>query len=476
MMIKQQKGFTLVELSIVIAILGIVFVGFATGLGTFQHSKTTSEGQLSVGNIKKQVLNFGVINKYLPCPDTDDDGLENRTNATSAILGNVQVCTNVTGMVPYLDLGLRESDAVDGWGNPIRYAVNTNANNGSLICDKRQAASMFCNFSVGTAWFSLVDTPPFADDRGDGNYYVCSDSASACNATTVATNSNVVTDTATVLLVAYNEDGANTLANCGSASGANQENCDVDDYYHQKNHTSAEGNFFDDVILALNGNEIKSLLLSQQIAWYSYTPTTNSTTLTPTYESFDIVANDTVPIENGSGQDVVLVNRNVSQSLDLKGGDDYMAIGKDLQVGSELSAGNGDDQIYIVGAALSNVLLGSGNDSMVLGGDLTNTIKAQNGDDHVWIQGNVNSGSTLLMGKGDDTLWLGNSAVPTSGNLLDAIDGGSDGGGNDYDILVLENVAQWNDLTATEQGYIHNFELVIFSDDGSGSRAYHELP
>ncbi len=472
MMIKQEKGFSLVELAIVLAILGIVFVGFATDLGTFQHSKTVTESQLAVGNVKKLVFNFGVINKYLPCPDTDNDGFENRTNATSAILGTVQVCTSVTGTVPYLDLGLRESDAVDGWGNTIRYAVNTNANNGSLICDKRQAASMFCNFSIGNAWFSLVDTPPFANDRGDGNYYVCSDAAAACNATTVMTNANVLTDTAAVLLVAYNEDGATTLANCGSATGANQENCDVDVYYHQKNHTSAEGVFFDDVILALNGNEIKSLLLSPQVAWSSYTPTAGGGTLTPTYEDFDITADDVVPIESGNGQDVILVNRNVTQSLDLGGGDDYIAIGNNLGAGALLEAGNGADQIYIVGAALSNVLLGAGDDNMVLGGDLTNTIDADTGDDNVWIQGDVVSGSTLTLGGGDDTLWLGDSADPTSGNLLAAIDGGA----GDYDILVLENIAQWSDLTGLQQAYIQNFELVIFSDDGSGTRAHHELP
>lgn len=408
-LIKKQQGFSLIELAIVLGILGLVFAGGLTGISSFQHSSNTKESQNNLAFIKKQTLKFGMINKFLPCPDTDADGFENRTTQTGT-LGSVERCTANVGGVPYLDLGLQETDANDGWGNAIRYAVNTDTTNANLICDKTSAASMFCNSgsSAGIFWFTVTDTPPFASDRGTGNYYICNDSAASCSGTPA--DSNLESDSAAVVLVAYNEDGATTLAACGSASGANAENCDTDLYYHQKTLSVADGAFFDDVITSISGYEIKSKLLSGVIAWNSYTPISTTSTLTPTYEDFDITSSDSMSEISTTGEDVVLVNRNVSTNVNLGQSDDYIAIGNDLDSGVELKTSAGDDTVYIVGNALGTVLLGSGDDTFVLATDLTNTVKSGGGNDKVWIQGNVVSGSVLQMNAGDDVLWLGDSS------------------------------------------------------------------
>jgi len=352
----HQKGFSLVELAIVLGILGVVFVAGLKGLGSFHHSANTKESQENLAEIKKQVLNFSVINKSLPCPDTDGDGLENRASVSTSN-GTIQKCTADVGGVPYLDLGLREADADDGWGNAIRYAVNTETTDANLICDKTRAASMFCNEGAASKvyWFTLEDTPPFASNRGAGNYYVCNNQASSCSGT--PSSSNLESDTAAVVLVAYNEDGARTLSNCASETGANQENCDIDLYYHQKQLTTESGQFFDDVIVTISGHEVKANAASGVISWNSYTPTTSTSTLTPTYEDYDITADDTVPISNTASPDVILVNRNVTTDLDLQNGDDYIAIGNNLE--ATLDAGNGDDTVYIVGTATGSVLLGN---------------------------------------------------------------------------------------------------------------------
>ena len=468
----RQAGFSLIELAIVLGILGFVFVGFMSGVGSFNHSGKTKESQTNSVNIKKQILNFGVINKYLPCPDTDNDGSENRVSVSGS-LGSVDRCSAAVGGVPYLDLGLREADADDGWSNPIRYAVNTDTTNANLICDKTSAASMFCNSgsAQGVFWFTLVDTPPFASDRGAGNYYVCNENATSCSGT--PTPANLDSDSATVVLVAYNEDGAQTLANCGSATGASAENCDTDSYYHQESLSVAEGTFFDDVITSISGYEVKSKLLSSVVSWNSYTPTTPVGALTPTYEDFDITADDTVPISNTNSPDVILVNRNVSTDINLQNGDDYIAIGNNLTAGTTLDADDGDDTVYIVGSALGTVSLGNGDDTFVLGTDLTNVLDAGNGDDKVWIQGNINSGSNLDMGDDDDVLWVGNSTDTSTGNIKQFISGG---GG--VDILVLENFASAADFWAASPPQYFNvaeFEYIIFADDGSGARAHCEV-
>lgn len=464
---RKELGFSLVELAIVLSILGLVFVGAMTSFGSFKQTAFIKESQSHSSNIKKQILNFGLINKYLPCPDTNANGFENRITVSGS-LGTVDRCASSVGTVPYLDLGLIESDVEDGWGNKLRYAVNTNTTSANLICDKTSSASMFCNSgsASGTFWFTLTDTPPFASDRGLGNYFVCNDNAAICTGTPV--DADLQTDSAVLILVAYNEDGSIALNACGTMSGANNENCDTDEYYHQRQLTTVEGSFFDDVITTISGYEVKAKLLSSLVSWNSYTPTNPSNTLTPTYEDFDITESDTVPISNTNSPDVILVNRNVSADINLQNGDDYIAIGNNLE--ATLNADDGDDQVYIVGSALGNVLLGNGDDQFVLGSDLTESLNADDGSDKVWIQGNVNSGSSLNLGDDDDVLWIGNGADPSAGNISELIEGGSG-----EDILVLENFTSEQEFwgaTPTQYTNISNFEYIIFADDGSGVRSY----
>jgi prepilin-type N-terminal cleavage/methylation domain-containing protein len=466
---RVQKGFSLVELAIVLGILGLVFVAGLKGVGSFHHSANTSESQENLAEIKKQVLNFSVINKSLPCPDTDGDGLENRASVSTSN-GTIQKCTADVGGVPYLDLGLREEDADDGWGNAIRYAVNTESTDANLICDKTRAASMFCNQGASSRvyWFTLEDTPPFASNRGAGNYYVCNNQATSCSGT--PSSLNLESDTASVVLVAYNEDGAKTLSNCASETGANQENCDTDLYYHKKQRTTESGQFFDDVIVTISGHEVKAQMASGTISWNSYNGVTSgSGPLVPTYETFDISTDADVDAAATSGKDVVFVNRNVTKNLDLKNGDDYIAIGNNLE--KTLDAGNGDDTVYIVGAAIGSVSLGNGNDSFVLGTNLTDSLDAGSGADKVWIQGEIRSGSTVVLGDGDDILWLGLNTEPYDNSAIEStIETGPDTGASDYDILVLENVPSWNDLSTSDQAHVTGFDLIIFADDGSGNR------
>ena len=464
MMISQQNqnGFSLVEIMVVLAILGIVFVGFSGGLSSFHHSSEVKESQNNLTNIKKQVLQFGMVNKYLPCPDTDGDGLENRIGLA---------CAAITGNAPYLDLGLKEPAVRDAWGNFIRYAVNTDSDDAGLICDKTNAASMFCNAGNATltAWFNLTETPPLTGNPGAGNYFVCNQNTTTCNGAPAAIN--LESDTAAVVLVAYNEDGAQTLASCLTQGGAIQNNCDTtDNHYHQAARTNEAVAFFDDDVVFISGYEVKAKLLSPVVSWNNYdTAATTPTTLTPTFETFDISTDADVAAAATSGDDVVLVNRNVSKETSFGAGDDYIAIGNNLESSSDLSTGGGNDSLYIVGAALSDINLGNGDDVFVLETSLTNQLKARDGNDRVWIKGDIMPGSDLRMGADDDTLWLGTTSITNSGAINEVVNGQAG-----YDILVLENVATWSAFDSSGQNLdVINFELIIFSDDGTGNRNYH---
>ncbi|BBP45332.1 hypothetical protein THMIRHAS_07050 [Thiosulfatimonas sediminis] len=478
----KQNGFTLVELTIVVLILGIIFISFSNNMGAIGHVQKIKQSQNQLKTLKTEFLTFGKTHKYLPCPDTDNDGLENRTNMIVAT-ETLDVCASSSGTVPYLTLGLQKEAITDSWNNLIRYAINTETTDGAKICDKRSSASFFCTLAADTTpWFNMTDTPPNSTDSGSGNYTICNQKTASCDAST--TMQGIDLNTASIVLLAYNQDGSQTLNNCSEQNSATKENCDNDLYFHQSQADNQTQNFFDDSILAISGYEIKANLLANNINWDSYTSTSSHSGLTPTYEDFDLTADDNVPISNSPDeQDVILINRNMTTDLDLGGGDDYLAIGNNLastDSNPKLDMGDGNDQLYIVGTATTSVYLGDGDDAFVLGTDMQSQAFSGDGNDKIWIQGNILEGYgtrrgrksyILEMGNGDDILWVGNSEDSQSG-LIQSNIRGNDG----FDILVLEQISKsdyQNDSSL--QSFVNEFELVIFKADNNGDREYLEL-
>lgn len=463
--LRSQVGFTLVELAIVLAMVGILSMGALFGVSEFRSMQSVKEGGDKINDLRERLLVFGQVNKFLPCPDTNFDGFEDR---------NGVACQANVGTAPYIDLGLQRKDVQDAWGNFIRYAVNRNVNNAALICDKRESASYFCRSGFNVNWFTFTETPPLTNNRGGGNYFVCNEALNTCDATSVLNPINLDSESASIVLVAYNEDGFNVLLGCAGMAGVSLENCDIDEFYQQRVKSSVDGDFYDDVVLSISGYEIKKAILGQSIAWDSFPAIAGNVALAPTYEDFDITAADNASDIETSGDDVIFARRNVDTDLNLGAGDDYISVGNDLN--ADLITGDGDDAVYIVRKANANILLGEGNDRLVLEEDLINLLDADNGNDHIWIRGDVKSSATFTLGAGDDVVWLGKGSEnyePSSGGDLEAVVYGGVG----YDILVLENMTK-SDWMANGifQSYVNGFELIIFSADGSGNREYLELP
>lgn len=250
---RKQTGFNLVELALVLVIIGVLSVGGFQMIQAQRDAAKYSSSKQNLLQAKQALLAYVLVNQYLPCPDTNQDGRENRSGSR---------CSANNGRLPYIDLGLNKGDVSDGWGNPIRYAVNQEASSGNICAQSStppagRAANYFCNTptapKAALPQFDL-NTLPTQAISSTGDYSVCDSTANNCTA-----GSSMAADSQSVVLLAFNKDGY--IANCNSLSTQEQENCDVDALYWAARPDNSTTNFFDDTLETISGYEIKKAFL-----------------------------------------------------------------------------------------------------------------------------------------------------------------------------------------------------------------------
>lgn len=119
---KTTTGFSLIELAVVLVIIGLMLGGLLVPLSTQMENDRRKETAATLASIREALIGYAIINKSLPCPDTNDDGLPGPGPCNT---GANQI--NVAGL-PYVTLGLSSKDAwgnASVWGNSSwTYAVN----------------------------------------------------------------------------------------------------------------------------------------------------------------------------------------------------------------------------------------------------------------------------------------------------------------------------------------------------------------
>jgi prepilin-type N-terminal cleavage/methylation domain-containing protein len=118
---RSTSGFTLIELAIVIVIVGIIIATIATVLPTLIQSSKTKQAKAILEKMTYALEGYLDANGRCPCPDTDNDGLENRNDAGTPSDASDDTCSAYVGELPFLTLSLSSGD--DNWQNPIKYAV-----------------------------------------------------------------------------------------------------------------------------------------------------------------------------------------------------------------------------------------------------------------------------------------------------------------------------------------------------------------
>ena len=125
----MSRGFTLTEMAVVLVIVALLIAGMMLPLSAQQDIRARQETERTLKDVHEALLGFAVANGRLPCPATL------ASNGFETPVGGVCACVSPDCFLPAATLGIAPinsvGQALDGWQNPIRYAV-TSANAGAF--------------------------------------------------------------------------------------------------------------------------------------------------------------------------------------------------------------------------------------------------------------------------------------------------------------------------------------------------------
>ena len=130
-MLKNKRGFTFIELSIVILIISLLFAGTSVIFSKIRGATQTNETKERLYKIKKALEIYFLENQILPCPaglklTSSDDGFGVSGACIEALNEGIYLNNNIVyGAIPFRDLGIYPDLTYDGWGNKFSYVIDT---------------------------------------------------------------------------------------------------------------------------------------------------------------------------------------------------------------------------------------------------------------------------------------------------------------------------------------------------------------
>lgn len=132
---SKHAGFTLIELAVVTAIIGLLVAGAVASFGAIRTNTKIKETHRAMHSAELLLRTFIARNGRLPCPadptlnpnvvaDAATYAREDDGGAGTGCTGNQVTGTTVYwGTLPARDLGAEPREIADGWGRQLRYAV-----------------------------------------------------------------------------------------------------------------------------------------------------------------------------------------------------------------------------------------------------------------------------------------------------------------------------------------------------------------
>jgi prepilin-type N-terminal cleavage/methylation domain-containing protein len=135
-----QRGFSLIEIALVLVVVGLALGGVLAALGPQLENKKVSDTQNRIKEASDAIMAFAMVNGRLPCPAELPTAVAAANRGQAAPLNPPRgLCTNFEGFVPARTLGLGEqgiggaSEGLmqDAWGFGLRYRVARVVYNGA---------------------------------------------------------------------------------------------------------------------------------------------------------------------------------------------------------------------------------------------------------------------------------------------------------------------------------------------------------
>ena len=247
---KTQRGFSLVELSIVILIMGLLLGGLMMPLSVQRENARLRDGADQLATIEAAIEGFALVNGRLPCPATPASG-----GVASPAAGG---CTTQHGFVPAstLDLnGQRNADnlLLDPWGSPVRYSVSRTDSNTDGTWDFVTAGEMRA-VTMAALQPDLVICSTAAGSSG-----------SAC-----ASNNETLSSSAPAVLYSLGKDWSsfsspdqqeNVGTTLGGGPSGSTYRVAVDVVFVSRSSSRLAGGEFDDLVIWMSPNSLYGRLV-----------------------------------------------------------------------------------------------------------------------------------------------------------------------------------------------------------------------
>ena len=239
---RAQAAFTLVELAVVMAIVGLLLAGAMMTISAQAEQRAIDETRRRLNAAVEALVAYAVVNGRLPCPATTGAGLFGDENPAGG-----GACLNpYGGFLPARSVGFQPTDelfyGLDAWNNRIRYAVSAVAPTGC-------AGGLVWHFTNAT------NLKTYGMSCKPNDLEVCS-AAGACS----AANRVVAQNTAAFIVYSVGKNGP-----VPSAYGADEtENTNGDARFVSRtwSGSDAAAGYYDDLMVVVPAGAFYSRLVA----------------------------------------------------------------------------------------------------------------------------------------------------------------------------------------------------------------------